>query len=255
MTVVRARPTVLVIMDWGYRDDPDANAVAAASTPVRDQLWNRCPHTLLTTSGSAVGLPSGKADCRDREVRPCDLFPQRRRGGSPRGRGAHSGALPRGRNLRSASADECPGGYRRADHGDTKRQVRRGRRQLCQPGHGRPYWGFRARREGDRNGGSVPGPADNGIAGGGRGDVGDRRPRQRGTHARSQDGATAHRPHVQSRSTGLCRRARSDPRARQRRPVRCGPDPARHDGVTAAGRDDRQVPVAPSPTNTMGLPC
>jgi len=36
------------------------NAVAAANTPVLDELWNTCPHTFLEASGPAVGLPQGQ---------------------------------------------------------------------------------------------------------------------------------------------------------------------------------------------------
>ena len=55
------RPVVLIILDgWGYREETDYNAIAAARTPVWDRLWKECPHNLLHTSGSAVGLPSGQ---------------------------------------------------------------------------------------------------------------------------------------------------------------------------------------------------
>ncbi len=54
-------PMVLVILDgWGYREDTDGNAVAAAKTPVMDSLWNAYPHTLIRTSGKDVGLPEGQ---------------------------------------------------------------------------------------------------------------------------------------------------------------------------------------------------
>jgi len=50
-----------VILDgWGYRDDRDGNAVAAANTPVIDSLWSAYPHTLIRTSGKDVGLPDGQ---------------------------------------------------------------------------------------------------------------------------------------------------------------------------------------------------
>ena len=52
------KPMVLVILDgWGYSEDPDFNAIAAARKPVWDRLWAEYPHTLLRTSGAAVGLP------------------------------------------------------------------------------------------------------------------------------------------------------------------------------------------------------
>ena len=52
------RPLALIIMDgWGYREDPDNNAVMAAKTPVWDALWQQYPHTLINASGTGVGLP------------------------------------------------------------------------------------------------------------------------------------------------------------------------------------------------------
>ncbi len=54
-------PVVLVILDgWGYRAQTDGNAVSAAHTPVIDSLWDAYPHTLIHTSGKAVGLPEGQ---------------------------------------------------------------------------------------------------------------------------------------------------------------------------------------------------
>lgn len=53
--------TVLVVMDgWGYREDPEDNAIAAAATPNWDRLWQSCPHTLIQGSGPHVGLPEGQ---------------------------------------------------------------------------------------------------------------------------------------------------------------------------------------------------
>ncbi len=55
------RPVVLIILDgWGLREEKENNAIAAASTPVWDRLWNEGAHTALDTSGSSVGLPSGQ---------------------------------------------------------------------------------------------------------------------------------------------------------------------------------------------------
>lgn len=51
-------PVVLAILDgWGYSPDGPANAITAADTPVMDELWEACPHTLIAASGAAVGLP------------------------------------------------------------------------------------------------------------------------------------------------------------------------------------------------------
>jgi len=50
---------VLLILDgWGYSETPQHNAIAAANKPVWDRLWNHYPHTLIRTSGAAVGLPA-----------------------------------------------------------------------------------------------------------------------------------------------------------------------------------------------------
>ncbi len=61
MTQASVSPVVLVILDgWGYREDADGNAVAAAKTPVIDSLWAAYPHTTIRTSGKDVGLPEGQ---------------------------------------------------------------------------------------------------------------------------------------------------------------------------------------------------
>ena len=55
------RPVMLVVLDgWGWREDAADNAVRQARTPVFDQLWSSCPHTLFRTSGADVGLPDGQ---------------------------------------------------------------------------------------------------------------------------------------------------------------------------------------------------
>ena len=52
---------VLVVLDgWGLAPDGPGNAVSLAETPVFDDLWARYPHTSLTASGGAVGLPDGQ---------------------------------------------------------------------------------------------------------------------------------------------------------------------------------------------------
>ncbi len=54
-------PLVLVILDgWGYREENEGNAIAAANTPVMDSLWSTYPKTLLQASGKDVGLPKGQ---------------------------------------------------------------------------------------------------------------------------------------------------------------------------------------------------
>ncbi len=54
-------PTMLIILDgWGYREDTTNNAIANARKPFWDRIWKERPHTLINTSGMAVGLPEGQ---------------------------------------------------------------------------------------------------------------------------------------------------------------------------------------------------
>ena len=54
-------PVVLVILDgWGYREATDANAIAAAKTPIIDSISETYPKTLIKASGKDVGLPQGQ---------------------------------------------------------------------------------------------------------------------------------------------------------------------------------------------------
>lgn len=54
-------PTLLVILDgWGHREDRRDNAIANARTPNWDRMWSEAPHTLISASGSDVGLPEGQ---------------------------------------------------------------------------------------------------------------------------------------------------------------------------------------------------
>ncbi len=54
-------PVVLAILDgWGHREDISDNAIKSASTPIMDSLWHAYPHTLISASGSDVGLPDGQ---------------------------------------------------------------------------------------------------------------------------------------------------------------------------------------------------
>ncbi|HEY7455162.1 MAG TPA: 2,3-bisphosphoglycerate-independent phosphoglycerate mutase [Thermoleophilaceae bacterium] len=51
----------LVVLDgWGLAEPGPGNAVDLADTPVFDELWEKRPHTTLTTHGEAVGLPKGQ---------------------------------------------------------------------------------------------------------------------------------------------------------------------------------------------------
>jgi len=57
----RPRPVVLAILDgWGYSETTEHNAIHAAHTPNWDRLWRDNAHTLIDTSGIAVGLPGGQ---------------------------------------------------------------------------------------------------------------------------------------------------------------------------------------------------
>jgi 2,3-bisphosphoglycerate-independent phosphoglycerate mutase len=57
----RRKPLTLMILDgWGYREPAPDNAISQAHTPCWDRLWSQCPHSLLDTSGEAVGLPAGQ---------------------------------------------------------------------------------------------------------------------------------------------------------------------------------------------------
>ncbi len=57
----RPRPMALIILDgWGYREDKEANAIAAAKKPNWDHLWDHYPHTLISGCGRCVGLPQGQ---------------------------------------------------------------------------------------------------------------------------------------------------------------------------------------------------
>ena len=52
---------LLIILDgWGHSEATENNAIAIAHTPNWDHFLNTCPHTLLGTSGSSVGLPLGQ---------------------------------------------------------------------------------------------------------------------------------------------------------------------------------------------------
>jgi 2,3-bisphosphoglycerate-independent phosphoglycerate mutase len=61
MTPPSRKTALLLILDgWGHREATDHNAIHAANSPVWDKLWAENPHTLINTSGLAVGLPEGQ---------------------------------------------------------------------------------------------------------------------------------------------------------------------------------------------------
>ncbi|MGH9435074.1 MAG: 2,3-bisphosphoglycerate-independent phosphoglycerate mutase [Terriglobia bacterium] len=56
----RPKPVLLIILDgWGYRAQPENNAIALARTPNYSRLRTEYPSTLIATSGERVGLPEG----------------------------------------------------------------------------------------------------------------------------------------------------------------------------------------------------
>ncbi len=53
--------TALLILDgWGHGSDPKVSAIAQASTPFIDSLYQKYPHSELVTFGEKVGLPHGQ---------------------------------------------------------------------------------------------------------------------------------------------------------------------------------------------------
>jgi 2,3-bisphosphoglycerate-independent phosphoglycerate mutase len=57
----RVSSVCLVVLDgWGLAPPGPGNAIAQADTPTFDALWERYPHTTLSASGRAVGLPDGQ---------------------------------------------------------------------------------------------------------------------------------------------------------------------------------------------------
>ena len=55
------RPAVLLVLDgWGIGPNNAGNAIARAKTPNMDRYWVAFPHTQLSASGQAVGLPHGE---------------------------------------------------------------------------------------------------------------------------------------------------------------------------------------------------
>ncbi|MDF2557579.1 MAG: phosphoglycerate mutase, 2,3-bisphosphoglycerate-independent [Bacillales bacterium] len=55
------KPVALIILDgFGYREETQGNAIAAAKKPNYDRLWAKYPHATVRASGEAVGLPDGQ---------------------------------------------------------------------------------------------------------------------------------------------------------------------------------------------------
>ncbi len=56
---MKLTPVLLLILDgFGYREETESNAIAAAHKPNWDKLWREYPHTLINASEKFVGLPS-----------------------------------------------------------------------------------------------------------------------------------------------------------------------------------------------------
>lgn len=59
--MAKRKTAILLILDgFGYSETSKSNAIEKANTPVWDRLWSQYPHTLIHTSGMAVGLPDGQ---------------------------------------------------------------------------------------------------------------------------------------------------------------------------------------------------
>jgi 2,3-bisphosphoglycerate-independent phosphoglycerate mutase len=55
------KPVVLMVLDgWGIGPSNAGNAIIQANTPNMDKYWLAFPHTQITASGEAVGLPRGE---------------------------------------------------------------------------------------------------------------------------------------------------------------------------------------------------
>ncbi len=58
---MKHKPTMLMILDgFGIREETYGNAIAAANTPVLDDLFTRYPFIKIEASGEPVGLPAGQ---------------------------------------------------------------------------------------------------------------------------------------------------------------------------------------------------
>ncbi|MDO5509999.1 MAG: 2,3-bisphosphoglycerate-independent phosphoglycerate mutase [Weeksellaceae bacterium] len=56
-----SKKVLLMILDgWGETQNASVSAIAQAETPFIDSCYEKYPHTLLNTSGLAVGLPDGQ---------------------------------------------------------------------------------------------------------------------------------------------------------------------------------------------------
>jgi len=59
--MAKGKSAILLILDgFGYSETSKSNAIEKAEAPVWDRLWDTYPHSLIKTSGMAVGLPEGQ---------------------------------------------------------------------------------------------------------------------------------------------------------------------------------------------------
>ena len=58
--MVKKTVALLILDGFGYSETSQSNAIEAAHSPTWDRLWNDYPHSLIQTSGLAVGLPDGQ---------------------------------------------------------------------------------------------------------------------------------------------------------------------------------------------------
>ncbi len=58
MRHIPPKTVILIILDgWGHSEKTDFNAVYNARKPTWNKLWESYPHTLISASGTDVGLP------------------------------------------------------------------------------------------------------------------------------------------------------------------------------------------------------
>ena len=58
---MKHRPAMLMILDgFGIRKETYGNAIAAANTPVLDEMFAKYPFMTIEASGEPVGLPAGQ---------------------------------------------------------------------------------------------------------------------------------------------------------------------------------------------------
>ena len=54
------RKILMIILDgFGYREEEYGNAIKQANMKTFNKLWEIYPHSILSASGEAVGLPEG----------------------------------------------------------------------------------------------------------------------------------------------------------------------------------------------------